>query len=442
MYRIVGVEFGLTRAKDVVAASVVEVHDNALYTGADPRPHGVNDLRLGSTSGHCTTCGLDARHCMGHTGHLDLARPQYHVCFVDVVVKVLRCVCFFCSRLLVTEYPTGKTGKKKLSAISNRAKTRLKCPHCDAPQPSYSRAGAGVEVAFPGDCAFANDDERAFAMKAFTAADARSILCCISDDDCEFIGLVPSQGRPEDMILTNLVIPPVLLRPPVAVSDGSRSRGQDDLTLKLQDIVKSNKSLRAAKTELEIRRAEDMLQVHLSLYFDKDTRCRMGNRGPRTGPCRSLGVRLKGKRGRVRGNLMGKRVDFSARSVIGPDAYLDLDEVGVPTCIAKTQTFGERVTDWNRAWLRRLVDAGPTALAGAQYVTYADGRLVSLKMARARSKIPLPSGAVVHRHLRDGDLVVMNRQPSLHKESMMAHRDRIIHGIRTLLLPVLDTPPF
>jgi DNA-directed RNA polymerase II subunit RPB1 len=379
---------------------------------------------------------------------MKLARMQYHVAFTDIVVKVLRCVCFFCSRLLLVKTApavTVRPGKATLTATSNRSKSKSRCPHCHGPQPGYARTGGTVQMDFPTDTEFASDEERAFATAPFTADSAHSIMRNITDTDCITIGMSPERSRPENMVISTLIVPPVCIRPSVAVSDSSRSRGQDDLTLKLQDICKANTMLGAATTDAERRKAEDLLILHLSLYFDKDTRNKAGNRGrsaPRTGPCRSLAQRLKGKKGRVRGNLMGKRVDQSARSVIGPDSYIDLDEVGVPDCIARSQSFPERVTRHNRAWLRKLVDAGHAALVGAHRVQQPDGRMVSLSMVQDRTTVPLPIGAVVHRHLIDGDYVIMNRQPSLHKESMMAHRVRVFSGNKTLLLPVLDTPPY
>ena len=148
------------------------------------------------------------------------------------------------------------------------------------------------------------------------------------------------------------------------------------------------------------------------------------------------------KRGRVRGNLMGKRTNHSARTVITPDALLNIDEVGVPAVIAANQTVPDRVTSRNRQMLRKACIRGPGVLMGAQLIKYEDGRMVSLAMVKERATVPLPIGAVVHRHLRDGDVVVMNRQPSLHKESMMGHYARLNTHSKTLTLPVLDCTPY
>ena len=448
LHRITQVGFGLVTSDHVLKRSVVEVTETTLYDGTRPKHNGPNDLRLGTTERvRCATCMHDMRGCIGHTGHVTLARPQYHIGFTDIVLKVLRSVCFFCSRLLVPPVAATADARPKavLAMLATRGKACTTCVHCSGYQPAYSRCGASIEMVFPDDAVFDSEDERAFATRPFTALEAYNIMHHITDTDCEALGMNPTWSRPEHMVMRHFLVPPTCIRPSVTVSDASRSRGQDDLTLKIQDIVKCNTALGAAQTDADVRKHEELLQLHMALYFDKDNRSQVGNRGRaihRTGPCRSLGQRLRGKKGRVRGNLMGKRVDYSARSVIGPDANLDLDEIGVPECITRSQTYPERVTSFNLAYMRRLVVAGPTAVDGADRILLPDGCLVTLSMVADRTKLALPVGTVVYRHLRDGDWVVMNRQPSLHKESMMAHRVRRVRGTKTLLLPVLDTTPY
>ena len=163
---------------------------------------------------------------------------------------------------------------------------------------------------------------------------------------------------------------------------------------------------------------------------------------PRTGACRSLGHRLRGKKGRVRSSLMGKRTNLCCRSVIGPSAYLDINEVGVPDAFARSQTYPERVTSMNMKRLLNLVHRGPNYTLGAQRIRRSNGTLVTLAMVVDTLKLTLDVGDIVDRHLCDGDIVVMNRQTTLHKESMMAFYVRIIYGTKTLRLPVLCTSPF
>ncbi len=158
-------------------------------------------------------------------------------------------------------------------------------------------------------------------------------------------------------------------------------------------------------------------------------------------PLKSIKARLKGKEGRLRGNLMGKRVDFSARTVITPDPNLSLDEVGVPRSIAKTLTICETVTPFNIAKLQALVRNGPTEHPGARYVIRDDGTRIDLRYARRAGELVLQKGFRVERHINDGDVVIFNRQPSLHKMSMMGHRIRVM-PYSTFRLNLSVTTPY
>lgn len=110
--------------------------------------------------------------------------------------------------------------------------------------------------------------------------------------------------------------------------------------------------------------------------------------------------RLQGKEGRIRGNLMGKRVDFSARSVITPDALTDVDEVGVPYAVALELTVPVRVTSSNIHALRERVLLGAKDVRGASVVISADGQVTQLEFCEDRHSIRLQPGWVVERFLQ------------------------------------------
>lgn len=154
---------------------------------------------------------------------------------------------------------------------------------------------------------------------------------------------------------------------------------------------------------------------------------------------KSIRARLKGKEGRLRGNLMGKRVDFSARTVITGDPNLSIDEVGVPRSIARTLTYPELVTPYNIDKLQELVRNGPTEHPGAVYVIRDDGQRIDLRWNKR--EVPLQLGWKVERHINDGDVVIFNRQPSLHKMSMMGHRIRVM-PYSTFRLNLSVTSPY
>lgn len=148
-------------------------------------------------------------------------------------------------------------------------------------------------------------------------------------------------------------------------------------------------------------------------------------------PIRGFCQRLKGKQGRFRGNLSGKRVDFSGRTVISPDPNLRIDEVAVPERVAKILTYPERVTAHNIDMLKKAIRNGCDVHPGANYVTAgSNGFKKYLKFGnRAAIADGLRIGDIVERHVIDGDIVLFNRQPSLHKLSIMCHRVRRQHSL-------------
>lgn len=249
----------------------------------------------------------------------------------------------------------------------------------------------------------------------------------ISAQDCISLGLNPNFARPDWMIITVLAVPPPPVRPTIIMGP---KKNEDDLTFKLIDIVKVNNHLRQQEENAApahvIREFTGLLQYHIATYFNNEIPG-LPSATQRSGrPLKSICQRLKGKEGRVRGNLMGKRVDFSARSVITPDPNLSVDEVGVPRSIARNMTFPEIVTPYNLKEMQELVERGPDELPGALYVVREDGTRDNLKFVPDRSDIHLSFGDRVERHLKDGDYIIFNRQPSLHKMSMMGHRIRIM----------------
>ncbi|TKR64374.1 hypothetical protein L596_024921 [Steinernema carpocapsae] len=263
---------------------------------------------------------------------------------------------------------------------------------------------------------------------SFTAEKALEVFKGILDEDCWILGLNPQFCRPDWLIAQVIPVPPLAVRPAV-VTFGS-ARNQDDLTHKLSDIVKTNTQLKRNESNGAAAHiiAEDvkLLQYHVATLTDNaipgvPTATQKGGR-----PLKSIKQRLKGKEGRIRGNLMGKRVDFSARTVITADPNLPIDTVGVPKTIAQNLTFPEIVTPFNIDKLQELVNRGTDNYPGAKYIIRENGSRVDLKYHPRASDLHLQPGYRVERHMRDGDIIVFNRQPTLHKMSMMGHRVKIL----------------
>ncbi|XP_047991177.1 DNA-directed RNA polymerase I subunit RPA1 [Leguminivora glycinivorella] len=162
----------------------------------------------------------------------------------------------------------------------------------------------------------------------------------------------------------------------------------------------------------------------------------------------SLGLKqvIEKKTGVIRMHMMGKRVNFAARSVITPDPNVDIDEIGIPDAFATKLTYPVPVTEWNVEELRKMVINGPNKHPGAEKLEIENGRVIlipadSIQKRKSIAKRLLTpdeykksSLKIVHRHLVNGDVLILNRQPSLHKPSMMAHRARILKGEKTLRL--------
>jgi DNA-directed RNA polymerase II subunit RPB1 len=228
-------------------------------------------------------------------------------------------------------------------------------------------------------------------------------------------------------------VPPVPVRPSVRMEGAAVAR-EDDLTRKLAEIVKRNEQLSKDKekignqTSQMIASQSQLLQYHIATYFDNSTP--MISKSEQKGKMiKSLVERLKGKEGRFRNNLLGKRVDFSARTVITPDPNIDINQVGVPMIVAMNLTYPEVVTKYNIESMKQLVHNGSDIYPGANYVIKksSSGKEEFISLKYGKDKVELQEGDIVERHLIDKDIVLLNRQPTLHKQSMMGHYVNVVN---------------
>jgi DNA-directed RNA polymerase beta' subunit len=451
---IVSVQFGISNPDDIIKRSVVEVTTDKTYQSNQPVPNGVFDARFGVIENGkvCPTCKQTNQFCPGHFGHIRLARPVYLYQFFDTVEKLANCICLNCSKPFVGSdaKTTGLLQELKSAGMSRFKDIRDILSGKKEKQCSYCNTAAFRKVSKVADTTASLEG----AMETGTDKDAVTMVPIqpelllrafqrITDEDCAYLGLNSKFARPEWMICTVLAVPPLTVRPSVVMDDNQRM--EDDLTHKLIDIVRSNTKLRERIDKGDSAELIDnhtvKLQNDVATYVDNDIKG-MPPAQQRSGrPLRTLKSRFGAKTGRVRGNLMGKRVDFSARSVITPDANIDVDELGVPLEIARNLTFPETVSVYNRERLLSYVKNGPDRHPGAKSVFFKqDNRTVSLRYV-APDTVDLREGDVVHRHLIDGDIVLFNRQPTLHKGSMEAHRVRVLPG-STFRLNVSATRPY
>lgn len=420
---ISSVEFELYSDEVIRRQSVCEVTVSTLYDRGVPRDYSINDMRMGTADRRlkCSTCANDITKCVGHPGHLELAAPVYHVSFMPNVLKILRSFCPICLRLLlardkVKELVGQKTGKIRFLLVTAALKSKKICPHSDCKflQPKYKQSGLVIKRDWGTEAKKKLTlQKRPDLLEPFSPKHARDTLSLLEQPDLELLGL--GLVHPKNFIISTLLVPPPIIRPAIMFSESNRTRGQDDLTHKLQEILKTSNRLKLlAVTDGKYQPLYDNLGMLVAAYINSDC---SGIRVPvkkRSGmPEKCIVKRFKGKRGRVRGNLQGKRVDFSARSVISPDPQMSVDEIGIPRTTALKLTFKEKVTTFNVHKLTEMVRLGPDRLDGAKSIIDLTKRRRMLHFCNNKHRIRLHLGWEVERYMRDGDWVLFNRQPSL-----------------------------
>jgi len=452
MKMIEKIKFGLLSPNEIRRMSAARIITADTYDEDGlPIPSGLMDQRLGTIEPgqRCQTCGNLVSNCMGHFGHIELARPIIHVGYAKKVLKVLRSICPECSRLMLTEDEKEQFREEQLKhrkiffegdedaakIVFKRARKSKLCPYCGARK---------KKIVIEKPTTF-YEEEEGRGSRRITPIEILERLKKIGDVDLRILGISPENARLEWVIFTVLPIPPVCARPSITLDSGIRS--EDDLTHKLVDVIRINQRLRenidAGAPHLIVEDLWELLQYHITTYFDNQVSGIPPARHRSGRALRTLTQRLKGKEGRFRSNLSGKRVDFSARSVISPNPYISINDVGVPIEIAKILTIPTNVNDWNIEEMKQLVLSGPFRHPGANYIIRNDRRRIDLRYVKNRKIIAdmLTPGFTIERHLNEGDLVLFNRQPSLHRMSIMAHEVKIMEG-RTFRLNLTVCPPY
>ncbi|MEN3006429.1 MAG: DNA-directed RNA polymerase subunit A' [Candidatus Methanosuratincola petrocarbonis] len=448
---IKSIKFGVLSPEEIRKMSVVNIVTADTYDeDGIPIEAGLMDRRLGTIEPgqKCQTCGNRVGQCPGHFGHIELARPVVHPGFAKLVYNLLKSTCWNCGRILLTKEDVEKYTilmekyQKKwpqlrlrlAERVVRRASKNTECPHCGEAQ---------YKLKFEKPTTYYEEHKEGTVKLA--PNEIRSRLERITDSDVQLMGLDPRIARPEWMVLTVLPVPPSAVRPSITLESGIRS--EDDLTHKLVDIIRINERLKdnvdAGAPQLIIEDLWELLQYHVTTYFDNETSGIPPARHRSGRPLRTLAQRLKGKEGRFRSNLSGKRVDFSARTVISPDPIISINEVGVPVDVAKLLTIPERINTYNIEQVKRLIENGPDVHPGANYIIRPDGRRIDLRFPKDRKAIAdaVEIGYIVERHLKDGDIVLFNRQPSLHRMSIMAHKVRVL-PYKTFRLNLCVCPPY
>ncbi len=424
--KISEMRFSLLSPEQIKKLSVAKIVTPELYdVDGYPVDGGLMDLRLGAVDPgvRCRTCGGRLKECLGHPGIIELARPVVHIKYLPIIDLVLRSTCEACGKALIKD---EKDLAKNLVSRIKKAKDGKKCPHCQIIQ---------EKVRLEKPTSFRSGRRRLF------PSEIRERLVKVSDEDLRILGINSETLRPEWAIMTSLLVPPVTVRPSITLESGERS--EDDLTHKLSDIIRSNQrlweNLNAGAPEVIIEDLWDLIQYHITTFFDNSI-AKIPPARHRSGqPLKTIEERIKGKDGRIRKNLAGKRVNYSARTVISPDPSLKLNEVGIPFEVAKILTVAERVNSINLKRLKKLV--ARTEYPAANYILRGDGKRKRIvEELREELVEELEIGYTVERQLVDGDIVLFNRHPSLHRANLMAHFVKVIPGRTFRVHPAVCGP--
>ena len=424
----------MIRKMSVVKLIVPDTYNEDGY----PIDGGLADTRMGVIDPglRCKSCGGTIRTCPGHFGSIELIRPVIHPEFSPVTYLLLKTTCSNCRKILMSKEDSSEIqrilsmslegiGEVSDSIIEKARRTKV-CPYCGSDQ---------ADIKFEKPTTFYIKD------KILLPTEVRDELAKIPDEDLKLLGFDPQNSRPEWAVMTVLMVPPVSVRPSITLETGERS--EDDLTHKLVDIMRINQRLEAninaGAPQLIIEDLWELLQYHITTYFNNESANIPPARHRSGRPLKTLTQRLKGKEGRFRYNLSGKRVNFSARTVVSPDGMLSVNQVGVPPYVANMLTVPIQVTDWNLAECKELIlrKEHPQAV----YAITPDGKRRKITDANREETITeVAPGWTIDRQLKDGDIVLFNRHPSLHRMSIMSHEVKILPGKSFRVAPSVCAP--
>ncbi len=481
--RVVGIQFSIMSPDEIRKGSVVEITSRDTYVNNKPVSNGLFDIKMGVLERGliCKTDGLRHMDTPGYHGHIELARPVFYIQFLSTVLKIMKCVCFKCSKVLISKHkhrdllhlPPDQRWKH---ITEDLCKDIRRCGDesedgCGTLQPKRIRKEGLANLFAEWNADGSNGFGASMSSSSSTSSSGASgvsngvsgggggggeplvvrvtaemvlkIFKRISDDDVHFLGFSPVFSRPEWMICQVLLVPPPAVRP--SVKHDSQQRSEDDLTHILVSIIKTNKTLKEKMAnqckESVIEDWTALLQYYIACQVDNQIPG-VASVAQRSGrPFKSIKDRLKSKGGRMRGNLMAKRVDFSARSVITADPNLRIDELGVPMRVAKNISVPVRVNERNRAFLTQLVRNGPDVYPGAKTLEKSTGS-INLRYFGDRAALLLEDGDIVHRHLMDNDPVLFNRQPTLHRMNMMCHTTKVMRLADTFRMNLAVTKSY
>ena len=423
-----------------------EIYDNSEY-----KKNGLLDPRMGTTrmGTICSTCRLNNQYCPGHFGHINLAYPIIHIGYIIYIKSILGCICNRCSCLKINPHTQRiehmlkhVKGIDRLNIIKELTKDIKTCRNCNAPLPKIKILNKKEIMVIDFIAEYQLPDQQIKKVQ-LTNVYIYNIFKNISDEDCIILGLDPTKSRPEDLFYTYFPVAPIPSRPSVQATDTIIT--DDNITELLSNIIKNNNDIISNKDKAGIEKKIQIVQYYANIIYSNSNQLSLKLEADN--PYQGIFEKIKSKEGIIRSNLMGKRNNYTARTVITGDPMLQNDQVGIPLYIAKILTYTEIVTKENIDKLKICLANGPNIYPGANMYmpinedgTYTKSYI--LKMVQ--SPFELKIGDKIERHMMDDDIVFFNRQPSLHKYSMMAMRAKILNNpsFATFRFNVGITEPF
>ncbi len=397
MYEIHGLQFGVLSPEKMRQMSLCEVVTDELYDGGKPKRGGLRDPRFGVSSrrGFCPVCQQTWSNCAGHFGHLELPCPIYHIGWMHETLQWLRKTCAHCGIVSAT------TNVKK-------------CSQCLKEPWKFSKKNATTIIV-----------KTLEGIRILHAPETYAILSRIIQTSSNF--------HPKWLVLTTMPIPPNCVRPSPTL-DGEEVRGEDDITRRLLYVIRIANAYKKSKDQNSViqQHAGERLQDAVHMYIDQNRMSSKMKSGQK-----SISERLRGKTGRLRGSLMGKRCNFTARTVITGDAMMDMRDVGIPKQVAETLTIVEHINRFNYDRVKKMIQNQDPRIKS---ILQKDGTRFDLK--KTRGQLDIQIGWSIERQLKDGDPVLFNRQPSLHRMSIMCHRAKIMSEGKTFRLNLSCTTPY
>lgn len=476
------IKFGIYSSEEILKMSVCKL-DNSKKVGIGS----VYDPRMGPTDNNdCETCHESSEICPGHFGHIELNEEIIHPLYYKNVMQFLKCFCKECHKMIISKehiYLNGLNrykGRRRFEKILLLLEKINICCHedCNSDQPviRFNPVDSNISMVYI-------DKKKQKTSVVLNIIDIKKIFDDISNEDIELLGFNPELIHPRSFILSVLPVIPPADRPFVK-ADGNIC--DDDLTNQLCEIIKANSQLEKIDgvpvPETKRQKYIQSLKFRILTMFNNSKGKAKHTTNGR--PLKCIKDRITGKDGQIRNNIMGKRVNQSARTVIGPEPNLKFGQIAVPILMSKILTVPESVTPFNIEKLNKYINsekanfvinkkgvhinlkryrAGSNLLEGdvihreGKYINVSGLNLAKEKLIEGDKiwrkdafvkniKYPgreykLKIGDVVERHLDDGDIVLLNRQPTLHKASMQA-MEVVIRPCKTIRMNLAITKPF